>query len=236
MTKAVDASEWDVYLLAGVGSTPSIFNECIRELRRRFRDAGRKPVIRELFPYGDHTHKLWRQLMEVSADLARLRGAWRSGGREAAAEVKRLSSGHPVLFIGHSGGCVAAYHAAVRLMDERVIPDFRIVQVGSPKVPIRPEYREKVSYFVAVDERGSRRDPITWLGSWSGWSRNRFGIWFWNKMKYAPGYIGKIMTIGGHEHYFRNDELFVHPTRGSNLMLTLDSIWDRVADKAVNVT
>lgn len=236
MAKDSNDPEWDIYLLAGIGSTPSIFKECKRELRERFRQAGRDPVIRELFPYGDHTHRLWRQIVEVGADLLRIHGSWRSGGREAAAEVRRLSAGRPVLFIGHSGGCVASYHAAVKLMNERTIPDFRIVQVGSPKVPIRPEYREKVSYFAAMDERGKLRDPITLLGSWSGWSRNRRGFWYWNRRKYAPGFVGDIRMIGGHEHYFRTDELYVHPTRGSNLKLTIDSIWERVAEKAVRVT
>ncbi|MBW5446334.1 hypothetical protein GE107_09710 [Cohnella sp. CFH 77786] len=236
MTKTAVPPEWDVYLLAGVGSSRSLFAECKEELRLRFREAGREPVIRELFPYGDHTIRLWRQVAEVGADLARLRGFLRSGGREAAAEVRKWSSGRPVLFIGHSGGCVASYHAAARLMDERAIPDFRIVQVGSPKVPIRPAYRDKVSYLVAVDERGTCRDPITWLGSWSGWSRNRHGVWYWNRKKYAPGHIGQIMMIGGHEHYFRSDGSYVHPERGSNLKLTVNSIWDRVAEQSVEVT
>jgi hypothetical protein len=236
MSTANTASEWEIYLLAGVGSTPSLFNECKRELRERFKAAGREPVIRELFPYGDHTHKIWRQVLEVGADLARLRGSWRSGGKAAAEEVRRLSAGRPVLFIGHSGGCVAAYHAAVKLLGDGVIPDFRIVQVGSPKVPIRAAYRDKVSYFVAVGESGKRRDPITLLGSWSGWSRSPRGVWYWNKMKYAPGFVGNIVVLGGHEHYFRNDEKYIHPMRGSNLSLTLDTIWERVAEQAVKVT
>lgn len=229
-------AEWDVYLVAGVASSPSFFHACKRELRQRFRQTGRDPVIRDLFPYGDHTHKMWRQLLEVSADLVRLVGSWRSGGREAAAEVRRLSKGKPVLFIGHSGGGVASYHAAVRLMDEKAITDFRVVQVGSPRVPIRPAYRDKVSYFAAVDERGKLQDPVAMLGSWSGWSRSRTGYWYWDRKKYAPGHIRGIPVLGGHEYYFRNDGEFVHPVRGPNLTLTLDSIWERVANAAVTVT
>ena len=228
--------EWDIYLLAGIGSSPSSFAECKRELVKRLEGAGRRPAIRELFPYGDHTNKLWRQALVVGADLARLHGAWRSGGAEAAAEIRRHSAGAPILFIGHSGGSVAAYKAAVELMDERTIPDFRIIQIGSPKVPIRAVYREKVSYYVAVNENRLRTDPVTLLGSWSGWSRSTTGSWFWDKRKYAPGFIGEIMTLGGHEHYFRNDEQYIHPVRGSNLMVTLDSIWDKIAERAAIVT
>ncbi|TJY44000.1 hypothetical protein E5161_00965 [Cohnella pontilimi] len=230
------ATEWDIYLLAGVGSSRSIFAACKRELQQRFQEEGRDPVIRELFPYGDHSVRLIRQVMEVGADLAGLRGLLRSGGRDAAEQVRTLSAGRPVLFIGHSGGSVAAYQAAVKLSEEGVIPDFRVVQVGSPKVPIRPEHRRKVSYFVAVDDQGHRVDPITRLGRWGGWARNRLGVRYWDKMKYAPGLIGSITVLGGHEHYFRNDDRYIHPERGSNLSLTLDSIWERVADYAEQVT
>lgn len=228
--------EWDVYLLAGIASTPGVFHACKRELEERFRREGRIPRIRELFPYGDHTQKVWRQLLEVGADWVRLQGKWRSGGRKAAAEIRGRSSGRPVLLIGHSGGGVAAYHAAVRLMDEQAVPDFRVVQVGCPKVPIRPAYREKVSYFTAVDERGKLRDPVTLLGSWSGWNVRERGIRLWDRQKYAPGFIGRITMLGGHEHYFRNDDAYVHPVRGANLTLTLDGIWERVASAAVQIT
>jgi pimeloyl-ACP methyl ester carboxylesterase len=189
-----------------------------------------------LFPYGDHTHNVWRQLFEVGADLVRLPGRRRSGGREAAEEIRRRSAGKPVLLIGHSGGGVAAYQAAVRLMEESVVPDFRVVQVGCPKVPIRAEYREKVSYFTAVDDKGRMRDPVTMLGSWSGIRRDSRGVPRWDRRKYAPGYIGRVEIVGGHEHYFRNDADCVHPVRGANLTMTLESIWERVASAAVTVT
>lgn len=218
---------WDIYLLAGVGSTPGIFSDCKRELEQRFGQSGRQPVIRELFPYGDHTQKLYRQLLEVRGDLSRLRGAGQFGGRAAAQQVMRLSVGRPVLFIGHSGGGVAAYRAAAMLHREDVIPDFRVIQVGSPRVTIQPDYRDKVSYYIAVDEKGKVKDPITRLGSWGGWSRNRLGLWSWNKLKYAPGHIGTITVLGGHPHYFRNREPFVHPELGSNLVRTLNTIMER---------
>jgi hypothetical protein len=236
MSKVDPVPEWDIYLLAGVGSSQSLFNACKRELRERFRAEGREPVIRELFPYGDQTQRLLRQVLEVGADLVGLRGWMRSGGKDAAEQVRTLSAGRPVLFIGHSGGCVAAYQAAVMLMQEGVVPDFRIVQVGSPKVPIRDRDRDKVSYFVAVNEDGKRVDPITRLGRWGGWARTNRGWWYWDKCKYAPGHVGTIMVLGGHEHYFRNDELYTHPQRGSNLALTLEGIWARVAEQAEKVT
>ncbi|WP_152619538.1 hypothetical protein [Cohnella kolymensis] len=178
MTKAVDGSEWDIYLLAGISSTAAIFRECKRELLRRFREAGREPVVRELLPYGDNSQSIVRQLLDVGSDLARLRlpGRWRSGGKEAADEIRKFSLGRRVLLIGHSGGGVAAYEAAVLLRAEGAIRDFRIVMVGSPKVPIRMLPAERVSYFVAIDENGQQVDPVTRLGSWGGWARNGRGF------------------------------------------------------------
>ncbi|EXX88466.1 hypothetical protein BG53_00355 [Paenibacillus darwinianus] len=227
MAKAEATLEWDIYLLAGVGSTPGIFNDCKRELERRFGIIGRHPVIRELFPYGDHTQKLGRQLLEVRGDLSRLQGAAQFGGRAAAEQIRRLSAGHPVLLIGHSGGGVAAYRAAAILYAKGAIPDFRVIQVGSPKVPICSEYRDRISYYVAVDETGKLKDPITRLGSWGGWSRSRLGLWSWSKQKYAPGRIGTITVLGGHPHYFRHREPYVHPELGSNLVRTLNTIMEK---------
>lgn len=237
MTKTNEDWEWDIYLLAGVGSTSAIFRECKRELQRRFRQAGREPVIRELLPYGDNTQNLLRQILEVGTDLVRWRlpGKWRCGGKEAAEQVRTMSSGRRVLFIGHSGGGVAAYQAAVMLTIEGAISDCRIVQVGSPKVPVRNLNRDRVSYFAAVDEKGTSVDPVTRLGSWGGWSRNERGL-FWDRYKYAPAHVGTITVLGGHQHYFRNNEPYIHPVRGSNLSLTLDSIWERVAEEAESIT
>jgi len=218
-------SERDIYLIAGVGSSLSIFNDCRHELQKRFREAGRDPIIRELFPYGDRTHNLIYQILEVRGDLSRLRGTGRYGGRAVAELVSQLSPRRPVLFIGHSGGGVAAYQAAVMLNKDNIIPDCRIIQVGSPKLPIHTELCNRVSYFLAVDEEGKRNDPITRIGSWGGWSRNRLGLWFWDKLKYAPGHIGTIQVLGGHPHYFRHKAPYVHPDLGSNLSLTLDTIW-----------
>ncbi|UVI32777.1 hypothetical protein [Paenibacillus spongiae] len=230
MTMKGPDTEWDFYLLAGVASTLTLFRNCKQELERRFLETGREPVIRELFPYGDHTQKLLRQIIDVRGDLSRLRRAGRSGGRAAAEQIRKLSPGRPVMLIGHSGGGVAAYQAAVMLHDEGTIPDFRIVQVGSPKVLIRTQDRDRVSYYTAVDEQGTLRDPISRIGSWGGWSRSRYGLWYWNKRKYAPGHIGTITLLGGHPHYFRNDASYIHPDRGSNLSVTLDGLWDRMMD------
>ncbi|BBH20655.1 hypothetical protein Back11_20000 [Paenibacillus baekrokdamisoli] len=224
--------DWDIFLLAGVGSTPAIFNDCKRELQQRFHEIDRDPVIYSLFPYGDHTQALWRQLLVVRKDLSRLSKAVMSGAKVVAEQVRQLSTGRPALFIGHSAGGIAAYQAAVMLSMHGDIPDFRVVQVGSPKLPIPSEFSHQVSYFHSVDEHGKSNDPITRIGSWGGWNRNRLGLLYWDRSKYAPGFVKTITVIGGHANYFRDRDPFIHPVRGSNLKLTLNTIWDQMTDEA----
>ncbi|WP_219837380.1 hypothetical protein [Paenibacillus sp. R14(2021)] len=220
--------DWDIYLLAGVGSKRTIFAECMKELNRRYSESGKMIRIRELFPYGDHTQNFYRQLLRVRKDLSRFRRAVQSGAKSVAEQVRQLSAGRPVLFIGHSGGGVAAYRAAVMLSREGVIPDWRVVQVGSPKMPIHKDDADKVHYMVAVTENGECADFITRLGSWGGFSQSRYGIPYWNRVKYAPNHILPILTLGGHQHYFRKEQPYVHPERGPNLVLIIDKIWDHV--------
>lgn len=201
----------------------------MNDLQRRFEQSGMISRIRALYPYGDHTRNLYAQLLMVRKDLYRLRKAVQSGAKAAVEQIRNLSAGRPVLLIGHSGGGVAAYQAAVMLGQEGIVPDWRIVQIGSPKLPIREEHADKVHYIVSVDGKGFCADYITRLGSWGGISRNRWGVPFWNRMKFAPKHIIPVQTIGGHQHYFRKEEPFVHPERGSNLGLVTDTIWNRVA-------
>lgn len=222
MEKAIQEG-WDVYLLAGIGSTRAFFTDCKAELAARLARSGQEPAIRELFPYGDQTQSMVRQIYDVHGDLSRVRSA-RLGGRSAAQQVRERSLGKPVLLIGHSGGGVAAYQAASMLADEGDIPDFRVVQLGSPKVPIRQEHKSRVSYYFAVDEAKKYRDPITRIGTWGGWSRGKLGLLYWDRRKYAPGQVAEVTLLGGHPHYFRSRAPFVHQERGSNLSLTLNAI------------
>ncbi|MFB9328596.1 hypothetical protein ACFFSY_21895 [Paenibacillus aurantiacus] len=222
LEKAI-TEDWDVYLLAGIGSTRAFFTDCKAELTARLARIGLAPAIRELFPYGDQTQSMVRQIYDVHGDLSRIRSA-RLGGRSAAQQVKERSLGKPVLLIGHSGGGVAAYQAASILADEGAIPDFRVVQLGSPKVPIRQEHKSRVHYFFAVDEALKYRDPITRIGTWGGWKRNKLGLLYWDRRKYAPGHIATVTLLGGHPHYFRSRAPYVHHERGSNLSLTLNAI------------
>ncbi|MBM7563219.1 hypothetical protein JOC55_000151 [Paenibacillus sacheonensis] len=221
--------DWDIYLLAGVGSSRTIFAECMKELQRRYAESGFFPRIRELFPYGDHTRNFYMQLLKVRRDISRLPKSAQSGAKTVAKQIRKLSSGRPVLFIGHSGGGVAAYQAAVMLSRGGIIPDWRVIQIGSPKLPIHGQHADKVHFVVSVDEKGDCTDFVTSLGSWGGFSLSRRGLPFWNRSKYAPKHIIPVPMIGGHKHYFRKEDPFVHPERGSNLGMITDTIWERIA-------
>lgn len=225
------ALEWDIYMLAGIGSRRTIFSSCMKELERRYAEHGRSPCIRDLFPYGDCTRNFYYQLLLVRKDLFDLPCMAHVGANAIISQVKANSAGRPVLFIGHSGGGIAAYQAAVMLERQGVIREWRVVQIGAPRIRIRREHADRVHYVVCVDDAGSCADYITLLGSWGGIRRNRLGIPYWDRAKYAPDHILPVRTLGGHQHYFRTEAPFVHRERGSNLRVITDLIWERVLGK-----
>ncbi|MOA08934.1 hypothetical protein D3C78_1287360 [compost metagenome] len=141
-------------------------------------------------------------------------------------KIKDTISGDRVLLIGHSGGGAAAYQAAKMLYEEDGRKDIRIVQIGAPKTPIDPMLQERVSYFHSIDCDGRMNDPITRIGTWGGWSRSSYSIPRWNRMKYAPGYVEGISTVGGHADYFRHTE----PFRDKEAVCNLDKTIGRVCE------
>ncbi|QAY66905.1 lipase family protein [Paenibacillus protaetiae] len=210
-----------IYLLAGVATSPTIFTECMAKLEQLFRSDGIEPVIEMLLPYGDASRKLVRQVFEVGSDLPRKLGFGRIGGKQAFRDINKTYSGEPLLLIGHSGGGAAAYQAAKMLHAEGA-DDFRVVQVGSPRMPIDPDFKQRVSYFHSVDKQGRSNDPITKIGSWGGFAASpKLAVPYWNRMKYAPGYVEGIPTIGGHADYFRHTEPFIDQQAVCNLDKTI---------------
>ena len=62
----------DVYLLAGIKTWPSYFREPAEKLRRMGIEAGYSEVeVHVLYPYGDHTSPLLRQVRQVTRDVMR---------------------------------------------------------------------------------------------------------------------------------------------------------------------
>ncbi|GBG10886.1 hypothetical protein PAT3040_05656 [Paenibacillus agaridevorans] len=223
---AVQSSPLHVYLLAGVKTTTCAFNACKEKLETQLRSEGVDPVIRVLFPYGDCSRSVIRQVLEVRSDLSNRMKAGRIGGRNVWEQLKDSMKDEEgrFLLIGHSGGGAAAYQAAKMLEENGMIRDFRVVQVGSPRTPIHPRLQDKVSYFHSIDRDGKQNDPITRIGTWGGWIRKGRSVPRWSRFKYAPGYVEGIPVIGGHADYFRNSEPFVDTEAVCNLDKTIGRV------------
>lgn len=220
-----ETNKLHVYLLAGVKTSTSIFTECMNKLTERLRDNGIDSSIEVLLPYGDMSRNLVKQLIEVRSDLSNGRYARRIGGKYAYSKIKSsMPDGSRMLLIGHSGGGAAAYQAARLIEAEQQKADFRIVQIGSPRIPILPKLQHKVSYFHAVDQLGKGIDPICRIGSWGGWHKAASYAIRWNHTKYSPGHVEGVPTMGGHADYFRHE----HPYIDQDSICNLDKIMDRV--------
>lgn len=223
---AIKGSAISVYLLAGVATTQTAFNECRDKLDRMFRTDGLNPNIHIFHPYGDASRNLYKQIAEVGSDLSNRVAVGRVGGRAVFRKIKQTLTGanDPVLLIGHSGGGAAAYQAGKMLHEQQVVRDFRIVQVGSPRIPIHPDLKDRVSYFHSIDADGNPNDPISRIGSWGGWSIMGSSIPRWNRMKYAPSKVEGIPVIGGHAHYFRHQQPYIDQDAVCNLDKTIEQV------------
>ncbi|GKU76260.1 hypothetical protein [Paenibacillus sp. L3-i20] len=221
---AVKTTTLNVYLLAGVKTTTGSFNACKEKLEEQLTSEGIQPAIHVLYPYGDASRNWVRQVFEVKTDLSNRMKAGRIGGRNVWQQIKDNVTSDRTLLIGHSGGGAAAYQAAKMLEEEGVLRDFRIVQVGSPRMPIHPRLQEKVSYFHSIDSLGKMNDPISRIGSWGGWNRAGRMLPQWNSYKYAPGYVEGIPTVGGHADYFRNTEPYMDTEAVCNLDKTIGRV------------
>ncbi|GGF95425.1 hypothetical protein [Paenibacillus abyssi] len=219
-----------IYLLAGVATAPHFFHKCCETVEQLSRQSGWKSRVRVLFPYGDNSRSVYAQVGEVAGDLTQRFTGFCVGGRYVAQQIRDTYEGEPLILIGHSGGGAAAYQAIRILSKERKLGEYRIIQIGSPKVPIHPDYRRHVYYIHLVDVNGKFIDPITRLGSWGGWTASRFKLPSWNNRKYAPGHVEGLTLVGGHADYLRHDHPFVDTEQVSNMERTLGRAWQWLHD------
>ncbi|MDF2961478.1 MAG: hypothetical protein K0S39_3213 [Paenibacillus sp.] len=227
----------NMYLLAGVATAP-LFMEGLRlTITDRLQQDGWQVQSELLYPYGDWSRKLASQLREMSHDLwpARTQPLRSIGGQRAAAAIQAGGEGGLRLLIGHSGGGVAAVHAVrilaasegagAREADSRQPRPYRIVQIGSPKCPVPEWMRANVLYAGSVNAKGRPSDPVTRLGSWSGWQRSRSGLPVWRWKQFAPSAVVHFPIIGGHPDYFRERSPFLNREGVSNMETTVQAIW-----------
>jgi hypothetical protein len=222
---SIHTKKVNLYLLAGVATAP-LFMESLRlAMTARLEHAGYAVHAELLFPYGDWSRKLLQQLNEMRRDL------WRAhdlplqsiGGRRAAASISDRRDDGLSILIGHSGGGIAAVHAASILARERAFhhnASIRIIQIGSPKCPIPAWLRPHQMYAYAVNSRKLPSDPITMLGQWGRWTIRRSGM-----PPTTPASIIRLPLIGGHADYFRGGHPFVNKDGVSNLDTTVQALW-----------
>lgn len=192
----------DVTLLtiAGVYTAPNFLDEFRETMAARLARGNRSVDSVALFPYGDWSRSKAAQSAEIAADL----GFAGIGGRRVAGALAEDRGPGTVVLTGHSGGGVAAVHAAPRLiaLGWNVAA---IIMIGSPRTPIPPRLRERTVSIAAVDGEGVVKDRIARLGAWFG---------------RAPGRIVGLPIIGGHADYFRASPPFVNEAGESNLDAT----------------
>jgi len=225
MMSPVSPQTIHIYLLAGVATAESIFHMCEQKLEKICHEQGLEPVIKSVFPYGNNSRSVVRQVFEVRSDLSNRMKAGRIGGQLAYKTIKESYRGGRLLLIGHSGGGAAAYQAVKLLHEEGTKEDdFRVVQVGSPRTPIQRNYQKHVGYFHAIDGAGRMIDPISRIGSWGGWRLSKYAVPSWDSFKYAPGYIEGLPTIGGHADYFRHSDPYLDEAKVCNLDKTINGV------------
>ncbi|MBB6735001.1 hypothetical protein [Cohnella zeiphila] len=228
-------NELGLYLLGGLKTAP-LFMEGMRlALHERLKAAGEGVHSRLLLPYGDWSRQAVPQLWEIRRDMRRTphRTARSTGGRRAllAIDEEERSSGVPApgrrILIGHSGGGVAAVHAAQTLWEREGGQPCPVVLVGSPRIRI-PERLRAATLYIHAEGRtpGRSADPVARIGSFGGWTvsdRSRLPVW--RAGKFAPENAVSVPVIGGHADYFRDRTPFVDPQGRSNLDRLLEIVW-----------
>ena len=227
-----------LYLLGGFKTAPLFMEEVRLALHARLEAAGERVRSRLLLPYGDWSRRAVPQLWEIRRDIGlRPQRASRSiGGRRAlqAIEAEERAAGpgegadvRRRIFVGHSGGGVAAVHAAQTLLMRDGCPPGPVVLVGSPRVRIPERLREGTLYVRSEGRTPVRSaDPVARIGSFGGWTYSaRFRLPVWHGTKYAPGEAASVPVIGGHADYFRDRPPYVDPQGRSNLDRLLDIVW-----------
>jgi len=238
-----------VYFVGGADTPAEMFRPLADALRNRF-DAERRTahlrLVQAYGPLGDGSGAAGAGFGDAAGSGVSVMKHWYAAGRDARLkpeqaeqsiggqrvrrQVRMLGARMPLLFVGHGGGGVAAYHAAELLAREGCDVRF-VAQVGSPKVPIGAAFRGRVGYL-AKKGIGVEGDPLAWQGSWAHdnykLSAHRYpGLLYRaseNRTRlYAPDRVELVDIRGQHPSYFS-------PTKGkgpvSNLAKTVNVLWE----------
>lgn len=171
-----------LYLLAGLATSPN-FMESFRGTLHGIleREGFGVRTSQLLFPYGDWSRRAVPQLWEISRDMRLGTGRLdRSIGGSRAVDMigsgwkNKPDENDRIVLIGHSGGGVAAVHAAWQLYDQLGGTPSPVVMIGSPRCRIPEELRASVLFVYAggaqdVRAPGKPADGVSRLGTFGGW-------------------------------------------------------------------
>lgn len=176
----------------------------------------------------------------ASAEPSKQRSMQRSAQQSARDPARYV-------LIGHSGGGVAALHAACLLRRREDGKPPYVIMIGSPKCRIPGELRDSVLYLFAggrkhqgaLPLRGSEAawrhrpaDPIARLGTFGGWERTaRYGLPVWRSDKHAPSERRPVPIVGGHADYFRGRPPFVSEEGATNLARIVEATRGWLVDR-----
>ncbi|SFL08315.1 hypothetical protein SAMN03159341_103121 [Paenibacillus sp. 1_12] len=221
----------NLFLLAGVATAPLFMEDFRLAMITNLTQAGYTVSVSELlYPYGDWSRRLLRQLHELRHDLwtARSRPLRSIGGNRAADMIKACGDKGWPLLIGHSGGGVAAVQAASILAAnaaDHAEKPIRVVQIGSPKCPIPSWLHNSWMYAEAIRDNGRSSDPVTWLGNQRVWQRSSGGLPIWRQSVPAANLAQlRLPLVGGHPDYFRAGSSYLNKQGSTNLEITVQAV------------
>ncbi|WP_206105500.1 lipase family protein [Paenibacillus thalictri] len=215
-----------LFTLAGVATAPGFMDSCRDELALRLRARGYAVEADSLYPYGDWHRRIYPQLLEIARDLLDIHERlWNAAGMRAVKQrlLHAAEEGRTVVLVGHSGGGVTAVQAASQFV-KAGYPAPHVVQIGSPRCPVRPELKPNTLFLSGYEKYGGRKDPIAMLGRWGGWVRGEGTVPFWRKDAHAPAAVAALPLIGGHPDYFRAYAPYIDEEGVSNLDVTLGAV------------
>ena len=212
-----------LFTLAGVATAPGFMDSFREALGDRLRSQGFEVAQASLYPYGDWHRRLLPQMLEIVRDITDIHERlWKSAGARLIKEhvFRAAEAGYTIILAGHSGGGVTAVQLAGQLAEAGYALPL-VVQIGSPKCPIRCELKDSVLFLAALERHSGRRDPVVRLGSWGGWERWKRQVPLWKKDAWKPGHAVDLHLMGGHPDYFRSYAPYMNEKGESNLELTL---------------
>jgi len=175
----------ELYLMAGLATAPQFLEEfrlAFLKMLEQHGTAAGSIHSGLLFPYGDWNRRIIPQLWEIRTDmrlgirrLSKSKGGNRAFTAILAQQTHSCDRSRTKILVGHSGGGIAAVHAA-QLLSEHEGSSVCAVMIGSPRCRVPEGLRPSVLSIRAAgtSDRGfirgrSSPDLVSRMGSYGGW-------------------------------------------------------------------